>query len=127
MRDWKPGPPRPPSSQPWSVDARDPLMVLDRDGQIVAVTTSRSDADWIVRCVNAVASLPADALDRTVLDEAIHVLREPSRFHSDADYRRRVEADGAVGTLQDRAGRTVIRIFGSEKEADDANPPRPRS
>src|SRR5262249_36366922 len=82
MRDWKPGPPRPPSSQPWSVDARDPLMVLDRDGQIVAVTTSRSDADWIVRCVNAVASLPADALDRTVLDQAIHVLREPSRFHS---------------------------------------------
>ena len=127
MRDWKPGPPRPPSSQPWSVDARDPLMVLDRDGRIVAVTTSRSDADWIVRCVNAVASLPAEALDRTVLEEAIHDLRELSRFHSDADYRRRVEADGAVGTLQDRAGRTVIRIFGSDKEADEASPPRPGS
>jgi hypothetical protein len=99
-------------------------MVLDREGQVVAVTTSPSDAAWLVRCVNAVAALPPEALDRSVLEEAVHVLRELSRFHSDPDYRRTLEAAGAAASLYDRAGRTAIAIFGSDEEADAARPPR---
>ena len=123
MPAWKIGASRPPSAQPWSIDPRDPQMILDRDSQVVGVTTSRSDAERIVRCVNAVAALPPEALEASVLEEAIHVLRELCRFHADPEYRRKLETAGSVAMLQARVGQT-IRILGAEDRSDERAPAR---
>lgn len=96
--------------EPWSVDRRDPLMVLDQNHRIVAVATSPAFADWIVRCVNAVSGIPAEALDREVLDEFLDVLTQLGRYHTDPEYRRSLEKAGDHGPLFARAVRTQITI-----------------
>jgi hypothetical protein len=98
--------------EPWSVDRRDPLMVVDRDSRIVAVATSAALAGWIVRCANAVSGLPPEALDRTVLDEFMQVLQELGRYHTDPEYRQSLEKAGDHGPLFARAVRTQIKIVG---------------
>ena len=92
------------------MDRRDPLMVLDRDHRIVAVATSAAFADWIVRCVNAVSGIPAEALDREVLDEFLDVLAQLGRYHTDPEYRQALEKAGDHGPLFARAVRTQITI-----------------
>lgn len=96
--------------EPWSVDRRDPAMVLDQNHRIVAVATSPSFADWIVRCVNAVSGLPPEALDREVLEEFLEVLGQLGRYHTDPEYRQALEKAGDHGPLFARAVRTRITI-----------------
>ncbi len=104
-------PVRPPHApEPWSVDHRDPLMVIDQNRRIVAVATSPAFAEWIVRCVNAVSGIPAEALDREVLDELIEVLQQLGRYHTDPEYRQNLEKAGDHGPLFARAVRTQITI-----------------
>lgn len=106
--------------EPWSVDHRDPSMVVDQNSRIVAVATSPAFAEWIVRCVNAVSGLPAEALDRAVLDELLQVLQELGRYHTDPEYRQILEKAGDHGPLFARAVRARITIVGGDKNRDSA-------
>lgn len=109
----QPAPQRPHSPELWTQDRKDPRMVIDAEGRLVAVTTTREDADRIVAGVNAARGLPASGLGAGPILDRLQALFELCRYHSDEKFRELIDKDGGVDALFAR-GDTAWRAYGEE-------------
>ena len=93
---------RPRTSEPWSVDDRDPHVVKNAFGQPVVFTASSREARRIVAAVNGVTRLSTEALEQGLVDKGLLCLYELNRYETDDAFRTEIDARRGLDSIRTR-------------------------
>jgi hypothetical protein len=93
---------RPRTSEPWSLDDRDPHVVKNSFGQPVVFATSSREARRIAAAVNGVTRLSTEALEQGIVDKGLKCLYELNRYENDDAFRTEIDPGDGLESIRKR-------------------------
>jgi CheY-like chemotaxis protein len=92
----------PRTSEPWSLDDRDPHVVKNAFGQPVVFAASEREARRLVAAVNGVTRLSTEALEQGLVDKGLQCLYELNQYETDDAFRTEIDARRGLESIRTR-------------------------